>query len=64
MPATTTPRERRAHLRVAFLPHSRPRLVLSGEALDVLVIYGGGNPTGSNLYRDTWEHDGTQWTQR
>jgi hypothetical protein len=31
---------------------------------DVLVIYGGGNPTGSNLYRDTWEHDGTQWTQR
>lgn len=40
MPAST--RERRGHLRVAFLPHARPRLVLSGEALDVLDAAPGG----------------------
>ena len=42
MPVSTVARERRGHLRVAFLPHSRPRLVLSGEALDVLDAAPGG----------------------
>lgn len=42
MSAPTSTRERRGHLRVAFLPHARPRLVLSGEALDVLDAAPGG----------------------
>jgi hypothetical protein len=42
MPASTVTRERRGHLRVAFLPHARPRLVLPGEALDVLDAAPGG----------------------
>jgi hypothetical protein len=40
---------------------------LPGAAYDknrrVLVLFGGGNPAGSNLYADTWEHDGTGWSQ-
>ena len=43
MPASTTvTRERRGHLRVAFLPHTRPRLVLPGEAHEVLDAAPGG----------------------
>jgi hypothetical protein len=30
----------------------------------VLVLFGGGNPAGMDLFADTWEHDGTGWTQR
>jgi hypothetical protein len=28
---------------------------------DVLVLFGGGDPTGNALYADTWEFDGTLW---
>jgi len=28
---------------------------------DVLVLFGGGDPTGMALYADTWEFDGTTW---
>lgn len=41
---------------------------LAGAAYDkirrVLVLFGGGNPAGSDLYADTWEHDGTAWSRR
>lgn len=41
---------------------------LAGAAYDsnrgVLVLFGGGNPAGMDLFADTWEHDGTRWTQR
>jgi hypothetical protein len=28
---------------------------------DVLVLFGGGPPTGNTLFADTWEFDGTNW---
>jgi hypothetical protein len=28
---------------------------------DVFVLFGGGDPNGSSLFADTWEHDGTTW---
>jgi hypothetical protein len=44
-----------------------PARYLAGAAYDksrqVLVLFGGGNPSGSNLLADTWEHDGTVWTR-
>ena len=42
MPASTITTERRGHLRVAFLPHARPRLVLTDGAHDVLDAAPGG----------------------
>ena len=45
----------------------RPRY-LAGAAYDanrrVLVLFGGGNPAGMDLFADTWEHDGTVWSPR
>ncbi|HZJ63608.1 MAG TPA: hypothetical protein VFD36_08865 [Kofleriaceae bacterium] len=41
---------------------------LPGVAFDprrrVLVVFGGGDPSGSALFSDTWEFDGTAWHQR
>lgn len=41
---------------------------LAGAAYDgargVLVLFGGGDPGGMTIFSDTWEHDGTGWTQR
>jgi hypothetical protein len=31
------------------------------ESRNVLVLFGGGNPAGTNLFADTWEFDGTTW---
>lgn len=42
MPANTVTTERRGHLRVSFLPHSRPRLKLSDGSHDVLDAAPGG----------------------
>jgi hypothetical protein len=28
---------------------------------DVMVLFGGGAPTGSTLFEDTWEFDGATW---
>jgi len=28
---------------------------------DVLVLFGGGDPAGMDLFGDTWELDGTTW---
>jgi hypothetical protein len=28
---------------------------------EVLVLFGGGNPAGSDLFADTWENDGKAW---
>ena len=45
-----------------------PARYLAGAAYDarqgVLVVFGGGNPAGMDLFRDTWEHDGTTWARR
>jgi hypothetical protein len=45
-----------------------PARYLAGAAYDpgrrVLVLFGGGNAAGMDLFRDTWEHDGTGWTRR
>lgn len=42
MPGTVARPERRGHLRVTFLPHSRPKLVLDDGAHDVLDAAPGG----------------------
>ena len=28
---------------------------------NVMVLFGGGDPSGTTLYDDTWEFDGTSW---
>lgn len=42
-----------------------PPRYLPGAAFDrargVLVVFGGGDPAGSDLRADTWEHDGAEW---
>jgi hypothetical protein len=42
MVSNTVTQERRGHLRVAFLPHARPRLRLSDGSHDVLDAAPGG----------------------
>lgn len=42
MSVSTVNTERRGHLRVAFLPHARPRLMLPGGAHDVMDAAPGG----------------------
>jgi hypothetical protein len=45
-----------------------PPRYLAGAAFDrhrnLLVVFGGGNPAGMNLFSDTWEHDGVTWFSR
>jgi hypothetical protein len=45
-----------------------PSRYLPGVAYDkhrhVLVVFGGGDPAGHRLFADTWEFDGTSWSQR
>jgi hypothetical protein len=40
--SANVPAERRGHLRVAFLPHARPRMILEDGAHDVLDAAPGG----------------------
>jgi hypothetical protein len=42
MPASAITTERRGHLRVAFLPHARPRFLQDDQAHDVLDAAPGG----------------------
>jgi hypothetical protein len=42
MRAPSVPTERRGHLRVAFMPHARPRLKLPDSAHDVIDAAPGG----------------------
>lgn len=45
-----------------------PSRYLAGVAYDqrrqALVVFGGGDPSGSALLADTWEFDGTAWSRR
>jgi Concanavalin A-like lectin/glucanases superfamily/CARDB/NHL repeat/Galactose oxidase, central domain len=46
-------------------PPARESSTLAYDARrGVVVLFGGGRDAGSTVYGDTWEWDGTDWTQR